>query len=268
MKDGELLNIILEKGKKIINEIDTLCDKTELIEILYETIKIIMDNKYNTDEILNNVLDEYFKSVKAISKLSPALSTGLRDIKKDITINSYTGYVSDKENSKKITKDTPFDIASITKFLTAILLLKEEEEGNIDLSKPFSFYSSLLEKIDVPIYDALRFGVELRTNGRLDEEGISKEQRIERFRNVYIYDRHTFIYSDIPYMIVLLMFGNTEEEANHNFIRKMYNLINDIELRKTGYFIDDKTGGILNQHPLKENTETFDPKARSLFTCY
>lgn len=205
-----------------------------MLEVQYEN--------YNT--IFDFICDEYLESVKAIAKISPGLSTGLYDEKENIVLNTYNGKMSDIPNDENVTISAVFDASSMTKMFTSILLLKEEEKGNIDLNKKFSDYSSILQNIDVSIIDALRFGCELLTDGRIDEIGIPIEEVERRFKSTYIVDRNTFLYSDIPYMLVPLLFGNTMEEATENYLKKFYELFRDeIGLFKTGYSTINMTGG-------------------------
>ena len=242
-------------------------DNMSNYETLYkETINDLIQNiNENYQTIFEALIDDYLKNVKAIGKLSPGLATGLKDIKDNITLNIYTGYTSDKSNATKITKDTLFDVASITKLFTALLLLKEEEKENINLKKCYSDYSDILINIDVPIINSLKFATEIRTPGKIDEENISAKERMIRFEKAYIYKRNTFIYSDVPYMLVLMLFGNNEIDANINYIKKFYETFKGIGLENTGYFTNPKTGGLLNISS-EEKVEIFDPKARKIET--
>ncbi len=255
-------SLLRETWDELFNELDTLDQKSNYESIYKETINDLMDNdKENYQTIFEALIDDYLKDVKAIAKMSPGLATGLKDIKDNITLNIYTGYTSDKSIAQKITKNTLFDIASITKLFTALLLLKEEEKENINLKKCYSDYSDKLINIDVPIIDALRFGVEIRTPGRIDEDNISVEERMLRFEKAYVYKRNTFIYSDVPYMLTLMLFGNNEIDANINYIKKFYETFKNIGLNNTGYFTNQKTGGLLSISS-DEKVEIFDPKAR------
>ena len=255
-------SLLRETSDELFDELDTLDQKNNYESIYKETLNDLMDNdKENYQTIFEALIDDYLKCVKSIAKLSPGLATGLKDFKEGITLNVYTGYTSDKSDAERITNNTLFDVASITKFFTALLLLKEEEKGNITLKKCYSDYSDKLINIDVPIINALKFGTEIRTPGRIDEENISIEERMLRFEKAYIHKRSTFIYSDVPYMLVLMLFGNNEIDANINYINKFYKTFKSIGLENTGYFTNPKTGGLLSISS-NEEVEIFDPKAR------
>ncbi len=270
MKSQEYISLIRKTYEEIINDFQTSVDKDEFERLFVECAEILLENE-NSDyyEIFKAISEDYLKSVKAISKLSSGFATGLRDLKYGITLNTYEGKGSFILKDDSISEKTVFDASSITKMFTAILLLKEAEDGNIDLSKNFSDYSPLLSKIDVPIIEALRFGVNLRTDGRVDDGLISAEERIRRLLNVYIVSRDTFIYSDIPYMLVPLLFGNNLAEATENYLKKFYDFYRDkVGLEYTGYSTINMTGGKIKTYFDQENNRfiytedgVFDPKA-------
>ncbi|MBR3209141.1 MAG: beta-lactamase family protein [Bacilli bacterium] len=268
MNEDEYLRLIQETCEEVINEFKSSHDKEELSKIFQEIARKLLETKDDGyDVILKAVIQEYLDSVEAIAKLSPGLSTGLYDELEGITINTYNGKMSDISNDVEVSEKTVFDASSMTKMFTAILLLKEAEKGNIDLTKPFSHYSPLLSKVNVPIIDALRFGVNLRTDGRLDDSDISEDERKRRLLNTSVQETNTFIYSDIPYMLVPLLFGKTMEEATENYLEEFYKLYRDeLGLSKTGYSTIDMTGGTIKTELENERfpyikTGVYDPKA-------
>ena len=240
---------IIRAWNKTIEKLDVNTD-----DILKEMIKQINEG-YKVEDIYNNILNEYQKNINEILKITPGISAGLFDINDNIIINTYKGTISDIDN-RYIDNKTVFDASSMTKLFTILLLLKEEEKGNIDLDKNYSDYSKELKDIDVKIIDALRFLVELRTDGRLDDDITNKEIE-RRFNNTYIYKRNTFKYSDIPYMLVPLLFGSTKEESTENYLNLFYDTFKTIGLNQTGYSTINMTGGRINN---RVNT-IFDPKA-------
>lgn len=131
--NNDYKDIIRKIWDELFDELDTLDKKSNYESIYKETVNdLIENNNENYQTIFEALIDDYTKCVKAIGKISPGLATGIKDIKDNITLNIYTGYTSDKSNSKKISKNTLFDVASITKLFTSLLLLKEEEKGNIN----------------------------------------------------------------------------------------------------------------------------------------
>ncbi len=251
----EELEELLKKGNK---------DFHKQIE---EELLITMDGQYS--ETFDILIQDYLESLKGIAILSPGISTGLHDSKFKITLNTYNGKMSDIPNDGLITEDTVFDASSMTKMFTSILLLKEAEKGNIDLTKTFADYSPLLRNIDIPIIDALKFSAIIMTDGRIDEKNLSREERIKRLLNANIVERETYKYSDIPYMLVPLLFGSTIEEATEKYLQKFYELFrNELGLEKTGYNKLNMSGGpVKRKFDEEENRFTYykdgvyDPKA-------
>ena len=251
---------ILIAWEKTIKDIKSLNDD-ELKEIFLESLKYFKKNQPE-EQIIIEIINDYKIKIKEILKITPGLSTGLMDIKDNIIVNTYDGTRSDIEE-EKIDRETVFDVASTTKLFTILLLLKEEEKGNIDLSKNYSDYSNYLKEINIPIIEALRFMIELRTDGRIDEKNISKQEIIRRINKTYIYKRNYYKYSDIPYLLVPLLFGKTKEEATENYLKTFYETFRSIGLTKTGYSTVNMTGGIITRN--KKNI-LFDPKTQILET--
>ena len=243
---------ILTAWKKTIEYLDV--DTNDILKEMIEYIK----EGYEVKDIYNKVVYNYQIIINELLKITPGISTGLYDVNNNIKVNTYDGNVSDIEE-KNIDKQTVFDASSMTKLFTIILLLKEEEKGNIDLNKKYSDYSNYLKDINVRIIDSLRFLIELRTDGRLDEVGISKKEILKRFKNIYTYKDNTFKYSDIPYMLVPLIFGKTKEESTENYLNLFYDTFKEIGLNQTGYSTINMTGGrIINDSNFNI---IFDPKA-------
>lgn len=243
---------ILKAWKKTITNINN--DE----EILKELSNYLKEN-INKEEMINKIIDEYKQKIHEILKLTPGLSTGIMDINDNIKVNTYDGNISDIVD-KKINSSTVFDASSMTKLFTVIMLLKEEEKGNIDLNKRFNDYSNILSNINIKIIDALRFTVDLKTDGRIDEKNLTIQEIKRRFFNTYIFKDKTFIYSDIPYMLIPFLFGKKEEEATENYLNIFYDTFKSIGLTQTGYSTINMTGGKITNNG-KINT-IFDPKAR------
>lgn len=226
-------------------------------DIMKELIIYINDN-YSKEEMIERVINDYQKKINELLKITPGISTGLMDISDTIKINTYDGNISDIQK-QKIDKDVVFDASSMTKMFTIILLLKEEEKGNIDLNRNFSDYSKLFKNIDIPVIELLRFKNELRTDGRLDIKGLTNNEILKRFLNTYIYKKNIYRYSDIPYMLAPLLFGKTEEEATANYLDIFYETYKEMGLTQTGYSTINMTGGIIEDNQV---STIFDPKAR------
>lgn len=264
METEEYIKLISETYNEVIEEYhssDKSCFEGLLIEIVSELIE---SKNLTAEKIFSTVIDKYLQVVKAIAKLSPGLATSLHDEKAGITVTTYNGKMSDIPNEEEVSEETVFDASSMTKMFTALLLLKKYERGEIDLNKTFADYSPLLKNIDVKIMEALKFGVNIRTEGRVDEPGLTPEERVKRLINSQVHERNTFIYSDIPYMLVPLLFGKNIEEATENYLYEFYKMFRDeLGLMQTGYSTINMTGGIIEEHEEKHIKKgIYDPKGR------
>ncbi len=262
----------LEVIKKVYDEVISNYDSLQKIDdsLFKEIVILLLSSKDDSYEnIYEKTIQNYMKAVSAISKLSPGFSAGLRDIKNDIVLNVYTGKKSDTINADLIDENSVFDVSSMTKLFTSILLLHEEKLGHIDLNKTFAYYNPFLKNLDIPIRNALKFGFNINTLGRIDENEISDDERLKRLFSAHVKDDNTFIYSDIPYMLVPLLFGETIEKATYNYLKKFYTFYRkELGLQNTGYSFINAAGGtivskydsVFNKFEYMDNG-LYDPKA-------
>jgi len=91
-----------------------------------------------------------------------------------------------RTRSIKVTENTMFDIASITKLYTLILLFKLEELGLIDLNKKISDINPDFQNLgDFTLNDLVRLHGELRTNGNITQAK-SEEEAYSILRTLYL----------------------------------------------------------------------------------
>ena len=230
----ERVNDVINKTiNEVTDKYQTSSNKEGFFDVFKDSVDIMLANKDDT------------YAVNAMAKLSPGLSTGLSDSQNNISISTYVGHTNEGEDAPSIDEDTVFDLSSMTKMFTSILMLKAYEDGEIDLNKNFSFYSQLLQRINVPILETMKFGNELRTDGRLDDKGLMGEEIARRLLNTKVVDTDTFVYSDVPYMLVPFLFDDTLKGASNEYLDKFYKLFRDnLKLMHTGYSTKNMTGGI------------------------
>ena len=119
-------------------------DKNELNKLKNKIIPILKENK-NLEIIIKNIIDKIIKETKKFyllkSKDNINYMTGFSSSiylpsfdNKEFKLLLTGGVGSRLNNNLKINKDTLFDIASITKLFTLILVLKLSEEGIINLN--------------------------------------------------------------------------------------------------------------------------------------
>ena len=171
-----------------------------------------------------------------------------------------------RTKSLKVSEKTLFDIASITKLYTLILLFKLEELGLINLDKKISDINPDFQNLeDFTLNDLVRLHGELRTNGNITQAK-TKEEAYEMLKTLYLTsnNRTENKYTDFGAIVI----GDTIEKVvskklgkNMTFEEIMYEyLLNPLNLFQTEFNpITHKLSGNGNKKRL-----VHDPKARIL----
>ena len=247
----EYLNIIISEEYKLIYELvknGNLSNYHYLVE-LFDTVKdkLISMNDSFPKEIYDLIINDYLKTVKAISLLVPGLSTGIKDEKSGVSIYTYDGKVND---DMIVDENTRFDLASLTKLFTVIETLKLNEEGKFDLNRLVSDYKDGKYELDISIEKMAKFYYDLRTDGRLDDKYISLEEFQRRLLATKIMKDNTFVYSDIPFIILKDILPDSDCYF-HNYFNEGMNLLD------TSY--DISFGNLTG---MREGEKVNDSKAR------
>lgn len=257
MNEAQYDSIITEEIYKLLME---LVENGKLTEYRYlldkfneeKQVLLALIDKH-PGEVYDQIINEYIKTVKGISQLVPGLTTGIKDAKSKVEVYTYNGVT--RENGEQVDEKTRFDIASTTKLFTVVEALKLAESGMFSLEKNVSDYNdSKYKKLQVPVSQMAKFYYELRTPQRLDASNLSQEEINNILENTYIYNDHTFIYSDIPFIILKDIMPRSDE-----YFKKYFN--EEMDMLQTGY---DRSFGILTGSQADNLTEVNDPKARNL----
>ncbi len=255
MTEQEYLGIITEEEYKLIAELiknGKLKEYRYLVDMFDEEKSdlLSMMNR-GSNEIYDYIIADYLKNVKGISMLVPGLSTGMKDVKSGVSIYTYDGKT--KKNGQNIDEETRFDLASCTKLFTTIEALKLAEEGKFSLEKNVSDYKNgKYSELRIPVEQMAKFYYELRTDGRLDEKDgkLSLEELQRRLSSTKLIKDKTFIYSDIPFIILKDLLPESDE-----YFKKYFN--DEMGLLQTSY---DRSFGVLTGMRVGEDIN--DPKAR------
>ena len=256
MEKKEYLNIITLEEYKLINELvqnGKLQNYHYLVEMFGKEKNDLLNNMNKTpNEIYDLITYDYFKIVKGISMLVPGLSTGIKDAKSGVSIYTYNGEVS--KDGENIDENTRFDLASSTKLFTSLEALKQVEEGTFDLDKSVKYYNDKYSNLDIPVEKMAKFYYDLRTDGRLDERDgkVSLEEFKRRLYSTEIARANTFLYSDIPFIILKDILIESDE-----YFKKYFN--EEMSLLQTSY---DREFGTLTGGVANELNLVHDPKAR------
>ena len=255
LEKGQYLGIITEEEYKLISELvknGKLQEYRYLVEMFDKEKGELADMMDRTpNDVYNAIIDDYLKTVKGISMLVPGLSTGIKDAKSGVSIYTYDGKTA--ENGQNVDENTRFDLASLTKLFTTVEALKRSEEGEFDLDKLVSEYKNgKYSNLNIPVAKMIKFYYDLRTDGRLDERdgNVSLEELQRRLAATSVVKDKTFVYSDIPFIILKDILPESDE-----YFKKYFN--DEMNLLQTGY---DRSFGVLTG--MRENEEINDPKAR------
>jgi len=108
--------------------------------------------------------------LETIRNRFPGISCAHRDAAGKVTTKCF-GF-ADKEANKPVDENTAFPACSISKFITAICVMKEYEQGRIDIEKPVNLYlrswkllTSSGDESDAPIRSLMN-----HTSGIIDDE--------------------------------------------------------------------------------------------------
>lgn len=252
----EYQGIINEEMFKIINELvknGKLKEYRPIYEMFEDEKKelVSMEDK-SSEEVYSKIIEEYLMKVEGVAKLVPGLTTGIKDAKTGTEIYTYSGKT--KENGEKVDEHTRFDIASVTKLFTTTLALKLAEEGKFSLDKSVSSYKGGKYKyLNIPVEEMAKYYYELRTPGRLDERDgeLSKEELEKRLSGTKVAKDKTFVYSDIPFIILKDIMPESDE-----YFKKYFN--DEMKMLNTSY---DHFGSLTGGKDGELN-EVHDPKAR------
>lgn len=257
--DFDKLIDLIQKESKLINEKisnltienveDSLRRKQKYIQLSNLIIYLNKVKGYiltqNPKDAYQLILNDLIEKVDALKETTVGVQIGIKDDKLNHQLNIYGGKMTSDEKSKEIDKNTRFDVASVTKMFTALMVLKANEEKIIDIDSPIS------RNLNITPRELGNFSVFIQTDGRIDED-ISKEELIRRLENIKLIEKDTFVYSDIPYILLGHIIPNNTQMFNilYKDVLKLFN---------TGYEIGNNTGGEYNKI-----NEPHDPKARLL----
>ncbi len=99
--------------------------------INFETIFTEKDNHSTKDALIKEQLNNYFTSIWQAGNLSGGLLVGRGN---SILFEKYAGYIN-IETKTPITSTTPMHVASVSKIVTSLAILKLVEAGKIELSQ-------------------------------------------------------------------------------------------------------------------------------------
>ena len=219
-KIDELLDSLIKSG----SEIDYL---KELKEQSLDATKKDVDLK----EVLNDIANEIKEQTESFLNQKNQYGTNLiSGISTCIYLPDFNGNgeyklkliggVRNRNIDLKVNENTMFDVASITKLYTLILLFKLEELGLVNLNSEIKDINPDFQNLeDFTLNDLVRLCGELRTNGNV-AQAKTKEEAYEILKTLYLASntREENKYTDFGAIVI----SNTIEKiVSKHFNREM-----------------------------------------------
>ncbi|HHW69218.1 MAG TPA: beta-lactamase family protein, partial [Tenericutes bacterium] len=253
--------------------------KESLNKLKEKIIKIIPDLKEdNKDKLIEHVISEMIEKSRMFLNeknqydmnliTSLASSIYIFDKHGQYKFKFIGGVESRYDNSKKITEETVFDIASITKLFTIILVFKLEEFGYFNINdKIIDLHPEYIGLKDFTLLDLLMMCGEIYTDGDIRSAN-NKDEAEKILKTAYIKnnDRYKNKYSDFGAIIISkvcekIIQEKTQEKLTYDQIMEKY-ILRPYGLTKTRYNINLKTDSISGNGNLEGLVH--DPKSRKL----
>lgn len=230
MEVDSKLNKLVSSGASISK------DKIEILK------KFIEDsNNKNIINVLKDLMDELdsisykFLESNVIYDISSTIATN------NINLNVYGG--------KNITYKTEFDIASITKLFTLILVFNYIDNNILQLNDKVCKLDSKFPYLDYTIFDLIQMSGAIKTNKRIDEAS-NYNDALDILYNVYPvnYNKGVNNYTDIGFMVLSKLL---EDITNKSFKDIMINFYNNygIEINQMKDVIGNGYNDLLPHDP-------------------
>ena len=209
--------------------------------------KFLMDNKKrDTIYILNGLMDELenitydFINSQVINSVSTTIDT------ESINLNIYSG----------VNYDTEFDIASVTKLFTLVLVLKFIDNNIFNLDDKICDIDTNFKYLDYTILDLIKMSGSIITDSRIDLAN-NYNDALNRLYSVHPvnYDKYINNYTDIGFMVLSKLIEDITDYSFNDIIINFY--------KKYGIIINKLNDVVGNGY---NDTLPHDPKARIMGT--
>ena len=269
--------VYVPKINTLNNELDIItknledqvyADKTTLRKELLLFNKFLLEKKLK-DCTLEEIIEELFEEVileceKFFKKYDFVPGMIITTKINDIVINFNTGY-TDYTKKMKICKNTLFDIASISKTPTAILMYKFIEENILNIN---SKVREILPEcknlpLDLKISDVLMYKGRYITNGRIDE-ALNIEEAIKCFNDIKMENFSEYNYNDMVSILCSKILEKISRKSLMDLTKeKIIKPLNLKDIEFNNFINYDKIDSITGT-PNKDKGMCNDPKANIL----
>lgn len=211
----ELANDYLKNG--------TYATKDEVIKVLQDTKDILIKNKDKTpEEIINIIISGVVNDLNKIVD-----EYGIPGIASQIKVDNINIFLKGGTS----TKNSLFDVASITKLYTVIIAYKLINDGAFKLSDKIKDLDNRFENTsDLTVEEVLTFTSSFKSNGRIEDSSTIEEAKEKLFGIEVIQKGNEYNYNDMGLMMMKEVMENVTGksflELFDYYIKKPYDLNN------------------------------------------
>ncbi|MEG1647793.1 MAG: serine hydrolase domain-containing protein [Bacilli bacterium] len=223
-----------------------LYTKQQYYELLKPVILAVSEYKdYSISEIRSILfkksgIEEKVRDFIYNKEMVPGMifSYGTNNYKETVVIGNKQEVALDSNGNivpalEKMTDDTIFDLASVTKLFTSLSILKLVETSVIKLDDEIIKYAPQFKKMNgITIFDLLSFGVPLKTNGRVDTASSLEESEKILFDIEVDTDNNNYRpYTDMGAMVLKYVIEGASGLKYYDYIDR--NILNKLNMTDT-----------------------------------
>lgn len=202
-------------SNELINFINTGSDPEQVLKLESELTNSSFYKDFSLKEIVDSFVSEIEEATRELLakknhdlKYVPGISSCIflpsYDNKNEIKIKLIGGHATRSEDSIEINSDTLFDVASVTKLFTLVLLFKLEELGYINLNDKIKDVNSNYSGLDdFTFNDLIKISGEIATQSYVAKSP-TKEEAWNAMRTIYVKsnDKSTNRYTDLGAIVM------------------------------------------------------------------
>ena len=269
-----------------------LYTKKQYYELLKPVVEVISKHKdYSISEIRKILfeksdIESKVKDFIYNKEMVPGMvfSYGTNNYKETVVVGNKQEVTIGKDGNivpaiEKMTEDTIFDLASVTKLFTSLSVLKLVETNFVKLDDEVTKYAPQFKNLKgITIFDLLSFRVPLKTNGRVDTAStVDESEKILFDIEVDSTNNNYRPYTDMGAMILKYVIESASGLKYYEFVDK--NILNKLNMIDThvvvpNYKLDrvastNLDGKIYKDGNFSINTSApkgtvYDPKAQAM----
>lgn len=242
--------------------------KDEIYEITLKMLKIIEKNKDKTpEELVEKVIEDDINNMEMLKDkyLIPGYTIGFNV--GNINVEYFGGNIDSFE--RKMTEDAMFDIASMTKMYTQVILYNLIKEGALSLSdKVYELDSRFTNLKDISIKELTEFTVDFITPGNItlmenieDAKDALYNIKIARYPDDNL-KRGKYFYTDFGMMILKEVMENVTNKKYQELMDEY--IVDKLGLLHTKLIVPNNQMDLLTGSPNTKLKAVNDPKANAV----